>query len=113
MCKGELENIPVISARAIFEPMGIPEPYRWKVGEISVGRGSIRKVTCEVSHSLPLCFALSRDLRWMIMDVKGDARHEEIGRCFQEDSGRCFASGTLWTAFRCDLSFYCIFLHVV
>lgn len=28
---GELENIPVISARAIFEPMGIPEPYRWKV----------------------------------------------------------------------------------
>eukprot|EP00930_Biecheleria_cincta_P088871 TRINITY_DN7812_c0_g2_i3.p1 TRINITY_DN7812_c0_g2~~TRINITY_DN7812_c0_g2_i3.p1 ORF type:complete len:474 (-),score=69.39 TRINITY_DN7812_c0_g2_i3:84-1367(-) len=27
----ELENIPVISARSIFEPLGIVEPYRWKV----------------------------------------------------------------------------------
>eukprot|EP00435_Cladocopium_sp_Y103_P045045 s2176_g12.t2 len=28
---GELEKIPVISARAIFECQGVPEPYRWKV----------------------------------------------------------------------------------
>lgn len=28
---GELEKVPVISARAIFECQGVPEPYRWKV----------------------------------------------------------------------------------
>mmetsp|Transcript_78977 Transcript_78977/g.189637 ORF Transcript_78977/g.189637 Transcript_78977/m.189637 type:complete len:411 (-) Transcript_78977:97-1329(-) len=27
----ELEQIPVISARAIFEPLGVAAPYRWKV----------------------------------------------------------------------------------
>mmetsp|Transcript_91797 Transcript_91797/g.218714 ORF Transcript_91797/g.218714 Transcript_91797/m.218714 type:complete len:539 (+) Transcript_91797:131-1747(+) len=27
----ELEDIPVISARSIFEPLGVQEPYRWKV----------------------------------------------------------------------------------
>eukprot|EP00931_Biecheleriopsis_adriatica_P043848 TRINITY_DN25054_c0_g1_i1.p1 TRINITY_DN25054_c0_g1~~TRINITY_DN25054_c0_g1_i1.p1 ORF type:complete len:489 (+),score=112.73 TRINITY_DN25054_c0_g1_i1:192-1469(+) len=27
----ELENVPVISARSIFEPLGVAEPYRWKV----------------------------------------------------------------------------------
>mmetsp|Transcript_55802 Transcript_55802/g.130256 ORF Transcript_55802/g.130256 Transcript_55802/m.130256 type:complete len:425 (-) Transcript_55802:115-1389(-) len=27
----ELEDVPVISARSIFEPLGVMEPYRWKV----------------------------------------------------------------------------------
>ncbi|CAE7222815.1 SIK2 [Symbiodinium pilosum] len=27
----ELEDIPVVSARSIFEPLGVQEPYRWKV----------------------------------------------------------------------------------
>ncbi|CAE6936719.1 SIK2 [Symbiodinium natans] len=31
LSQGELEDIPVISARAIFEPLGVLEPYRWKV----------------------------------------------------------------------------------
>ena len=30
--QGELEDIPVISARSIFEPLGVQEPYRWKAG---------------------------------------------------------------------------------
>lgn len=28
---GELQNIPIVSARSVFEPLGILDPFRWKI----------------------------------------------------------------------------------